>query len=1077
MKSVDIRRAARLIAPYCLALSGSWLALPLSAQTYHNLTNQKFRTVANGPQSALIVDVPNPKDADAVRTAAMNQYRASLATQNSAIQKEIAMMRQHHLIRPTQQFDYTQAAMIRTNGRLALPAVKHTRAVPGTNDIKFNFPVSGTGAWSLAKATALNHLANDVLKPELMHIIGPPLWQSADGKTPIVNVLNSDPRLGKGDEVIGALLVVNGFNVEIEFPSFSDSQTEFLAMAQAMAQAFHGPTRIGYDAWEQGMARAVTVVAAEDLGQAPDGTPLDPTNGFYYTPYYDLLNQPPLGNNTFTPPTQANGAFLPSTLSGMLIPRLQMSSMAWLKCYIGNPSFFVQFNSAYYDAFYANVATANDINALRALVKKVAPNVEGQPFDTWYEQQFVLDTSVTPGPKIYADVAPTFPSGSNTKDSGASVFLIYYNTSLTATGLGDETNLSGTINPIYWDYTFANSLFLDFASNPIPITDGFGAVAPFFTNIGGTPADAMRVAMDFPANREYVRVYFPTGQTGTQTAPSDFSGVFVGADSGSLSIQFDGAPTKVTAVVQGEFGGNGAPKNNFSQDIFTFTPAGGATLTYQRNVLHRTGTAAPIFKFVAPTPTITLTTVLQNGPHMISLPIKPLTNDMAQALTNDPVQQASFEKTLLLAQYRQDLPTADKYQRYPSLPTYQPGYGLWSNLNLNLSATITGQRTDVEKDISVPLLFGWNQIGTPYNTNLNATAADLTFSYLGSTAVSLSEAINNKWVAAGITGYSSSSGYVDILNPNSTDLTVPQNTLEAWKGYWIRVTVSEGVTLTYSNPNNRSARALKVSRATSAPVRETGAWSVPFTVRDSNGKGSSAVFGQSARGAETFTPELDAASPPPFTRAATLAVRFPHPDWDTGNGIGGDFLSDIRRSGVHAAWNVTVSVPRAQESYTLTWNGVAKAPKGTRLTLVDATNGSRILMNTASNYTFTPAQNEVTRQFQIVAEPRTASHLFIRNLAVDRPLVGGGRAASSAVIHYELSSDAQTIVNIRLNGNVIRHLTASGRAASAGVNQIVWDLRDDKGIGMPGGPYTLEISAQTAEGERTRSILPIIITR
>ncbi|MCW3052779.1 MAG: hypothetical protein JWN14_1949, partial [Chthonomonadales bacterium] len=37
--------------------------------------------------------------------------------------------------------------------------------------------------------------------------------------------------------------------------------------------------------------------------------------------------------------------------------------------------------------------------------------------------------------------------------------------------------------------------------------------------------------------------------------------------------------------------------------------------------------------------------------------------------------------------------------------------------------------------------------------------------------------------------------------------------------------------------------------------------------------------------------------------------------------------------------------------------------------------------------------------------------------------------------------------------------------------------RDDRGIGMPGGLYTLEISAQTTEGERARMVQPVIISR
>ncbi len=1085
MKPLDIRPAARLIAPICLALSGLWLALPSRAQTYHNVSNQKFRTVANGPQSALIVDVPNPGDTAAVREAALRQYRSSLDSQSPAIQKEIAMMRQQHLVRPNQQFDFTQAAIIRHNGRLALPSVRHTRAggPPGSNDITFNVPVSlpagEPGAWTLEKASALDRLANMVLKPELKSLLGLPLWHNKGATNATVTVLNLDPRLNKGDEVIGALVVINvvgtdDVRVEIQFPSFMDPQTEFLALSQAMVQAFHGPFRIGYDAWEQGMARAATVVAAQEIGTipAPDNTPLDPTNGFYYTPLYDLLNQPALGNNTFTPPTKSDQAFNRTTLSGMLIPRLQMSSTAWLKCYMENHGFFRLFNAAYFDAFNANVNTANDVNALRAIAGGVVPNVEGQPFDQWFEQQFVLDTSVTPGPKIYAYPQPTFPTTTQGDDSGAAVFLVYYKTSLTPTGVGDETDMDGTVYPIFWDSTFQNHLILGSVPNAIPVTNGFGALAPFFTNIGGTPKDQMRVAMDFPINHEYTRVYFPTGQTGTMAAPNDFSGEFVGADAGQLSIQFESGATQNVTVVQGVFGGLGGPPNAFSRDTFTFTPAGGVPQTYRRNVLHRSGTAAPIFKFVTAGAPTTLTHVFQAGPQMISLPIKPLSGNMALALgaQADP-------KTLLLAQYRQDLPAADKYQRYPSLPTYQPGYGLWSSFNINLSATVKGQLTDAEKDISVPLLFGWNQIGTPYSMapGLNATTMDISFSYLGGDSVDLAGAVANEWVAVGITGFSPSAGYVDILT--SADPTVPKNTLEPWKGYWIRVRVTEGVTIIYSNPNNRSARALKVSRSSATPTKEMGSWSVPLLLRDSRGSVSGAHFGQSKQGAETFKSAQDAASPPPFSRAATLAVRFPHSDWDAGNGVGGDFLSDFRHSGTHSEWNVTVSVPRAQEPYTLTWSDTAKVPKGTRLTLLDKTSGSRTQMISASSYVFTPAQNEMVRSFQIVAEPRSASHLFIRNLSMDRPFNAPGRAAAPAVIRYELTADAETTVEIRMGGSIVRHLSAAGRAAQAGTNQIVWDLRDDRGRGLPAGPYTLEISAKNTEGERSRSILPVIITR
>ena len=185
------------------------------------------------------------------------------------------------------------------------------------------------------------------------------------------------------------------------------------------------------------MSRAAAVIAAQDI-QTYNGTSLDPANGFFYTPAYDLLNQQPLANNTFTPPTKSNQAFNLTTLSGMLVPRIEMSSSAWLKCYIENHSFFTQFNAAYYAAVTADPTAANDVNRLRSYAKSADPQVELQDFDAWFEQQYVLDTSVTPGPKLYSYVQPTFPSTSQNNDSGAAIFLIYYQTD----GTGDETDLA-----------------------------------------------------------------------------------------------------------------------------------------------------------------------------------------------------------------------------------------------------------------------------------------------------------------------------------------------------------------------------------------------------------------------------------------------------------------------------------------------------------------------------------------------------------------------------------------------------------------------------------------------------------
>ncbi len=1049
------------------------LPLGSAAQTYRNIVNTRFRTVSNGPQSAVIVDVKNPNDAAEVRRAVTEKVGKLYESRRETMQRELQFLWQKGIIKNGESLAIADAAIIRSNGKLMLPD-NHTRAVNPNNEITFSFPTSGDGAWTPQVAADLANLANLIYTELRDNVYGRPLWSGN------VTVKNLDPRLGKVDEVLGALLVINGSDISINFPTFTAYETRFLAMAQVIAQAMHGPRRIAYDNWEIGMARAAAVVTARNLqGQiAAAGQAVNPANGFYFTGYYDLLNQPALGNNTFTPPTKSDQTFNATTLSGMLVPRLQMSSTAWLKCYIENPNFFKIFNrgtptsdglGGYYAAHDADAAVANDVTRLRNLARAAIPNVEGQPFDIWFEQQYALDSSVIPGPKLFAYIQPTFPSNAQGTDSGAAIFVVYYRT----TNTGDEADLSGTANLIYWDYTFANRLFLP-SFETAAITSGFGTVSPFFNGIGGTAPfdDKMRIAIDVPVNKEYVRLYFPTGYTGTQTAPNDLSGVTVGADTGTLSVQYEGGATVTTNVVQGAFGAAataGSVPNGFSRTRLVFTPATGTPTTFVRNTaFNQAFDVAPIFVLPVGGGADTFSHQFASGAQMISLPFKPLAGNLSSFVSALGLNNGNA----LLAQYRQDISGEDKYLRFPSLPPYLPGYGLWSSFTNSINtSTLRGEKTDNQKYISVPVQFGWTQIGPPYNSNLNINT-DLQFQYLGGDVATYTEAITRGWIAAGIIGFAPTAGYQDITT--TTNTSFPLNTLEVWKGYWLRVLVTEGLVVTYANPNSRAAR---IGTRAATPNNTPDTWRVNFTVRDGDGNTTGAVFGQAPNGSDTYSPMVHVASPPPFTRSADLAVRFPHPDWNTGwSSNGGDFLTDLRRTGTKSSWDVTVSVPQGEKDYTVAWEGLNGVPRGTRLLLTDKETNSRVLMNTASSYTFRAAKGSVSRHFEIAAEPRTAGKLRVFNLSAIVNPAGGTRSNPTVSLAYELSGAAETSVEVRLNGKIIRRLNTT-RAAATGTNQLVWDARDDGGRAVPAGAYSVQITARTPEGDTTRAIVPLLLTR
>ncbi|MCX6378535.1 MAG: hypothetical protein NT023_03530 [Armatimonadetes bacterium] len=1049
-------------------LCGFWgIALQNAhAQTYHNLSNARFRTTSSGVQSAMIVDVDDPKDINAVRAKIVEQAHSRAVAQSTSLQREIAFMRRHRLVKPNQTFGINETVIVRSKGQLQLPTSKAVTRGAG-DELTFNIVTSGEGAFAPADASELQSLIN-LIYPELRdNILGRPGWSGN------VIVKNLDPRLGKVDELLGALLVINGNNVEMWFPTFSAYETRFLAMAQVMAQAFHAKQPIAYHAWEIGMARAVAVATAVRLQSRLTGqNSVDPSNGFYFTPYYDVLNQPALANNTFTPPTKSNQPFNAATLSGMLVPRMQMSSTAWLKCYIENPNFFKQFNTGsadglgtggYYGAFKTDSTVANDVTRLRAIAKTAVSTVELLDFDAWFEQQFVLDTSITPGNKIYVYSQPTFPTNTQGTDSGSALFMAYYRT----TGTGDETDLSGAANLIYWDYNFVNRLLLP-SFEAVDITNGFGTVAPFFTDIGGNPADKMRIAIDVPLNQQYARIYFPAGQTGSSTSPNDVSGVLIGATDGAISVTFDGGTGPITGtVVQGAFGlqgGNGSMPEGFSRTRIAFTPTGGNAVQLQRNTYQRRDSLSrlgvfPIFNLFAVSQTQTLTHVFPAGPQLITIPLKPFSNDIAKLLGVDP------NKTLL-AQYRQDLSGNDKYLKYPSLPLYQPGYALWSNFSSDVNATnITGERTDAQPFVSVSLPFGWTQIGSPYASNLNITT-DIQFQYLGGEVLTLAEAITRNIVAVGVIGWTTAGGYQDITT--SATQGVPKNTLEAWKGYWIRVLATEGVTLTYLNPVSRSVH----SRAVLPPPAESNHWRVSLVVRDALGNESGAGIGQSPNGSDIFVPSLHVAEPPPFMRSSTLSIRFPHADWEGG----GNFLADIRRSNSRSTWDFVVTTPQAEQEYRLVWQGLGTLPRGTRLTLIDIENGSRQLLNSRASYTFRTGANTLTRKFQIVAEPRGIGHLRVMGLTANTPFSTSGRATQSVTINYDLTAAASTQIEIRLGGRTVRRL-GYGRAVTSGANQVVWDTKDDAGRTLPGGTYMIEVTARNSDGEQTRAIIPLLLAR
>ena len=364
-------------------------------QSYRNISNQRFRAVGNGPQSGIIVDVKDAKDAAGVRRAVDSKVRATMRVHTALLDREIALMRQRHILKPGHELPLVQMVHLRQNGRLVSVANnrERTRDVPASNELTFSQPTgfNTTDNTSTSYTTYQAILAfmqsqngQPALYQELKKILGQPFSSS---NVVIRNLDPDDP--SKNISVRGVIIeppTAADSNIYIDFPSFHSSQDVFLGLAQALTQAFYvkgagGPNSFGFDVYTQGIARAAACIAGQDFtangffGSLGTIGIIDPVPSFYYTPYYDLLNQPALGNNTFFPPTPSGQTL--GGLAGMLVPRLQMASTAWTKCYIEDPQFFVKFNNMYYDAVTADSTVANNAGRLRDIAAAALPNVEG----------------------------------------------------------------------------------------------------------------------------------------------------------------------------------------------------------------------------------------------------------------------------------------------------------------------------------------------------------------------------------------------------------------------------------------------------------------------------------------------------------------------------------------------------------------------------------------------------------------------------------------------------------------------------------------------------------------------------
>jgi len=78
---------------------------------------------------------------------------------------------------------------------------------------------------------------------------------------------------------------------------------------------------------------------------------------------------------------------------------------------------------------------------------------------------------------------------------------------------------------------------------------------------------------------------------------------------------------------------------------------------------------------------------------------------------------------------------------------------------------------------------------------------------------------------------------------------------------------------------------------------------------------------------------------------------------------------------------------------------------------------------------------------------------------------------------FSLSTDAHVLVTVLgPSGKVVRQARDMG-PVKMGAQTVTWDGRDNAGISVPPGLYTVEIRATTEDGQIARVVTPIVLKR
>lgn len=851
----------------------------------------------------------------------------------------------------------------------------------------------------------------------------------------------------------------------------------------------------GVDAWELGFSSAAGMVAFyEYLNRPANFNPSD--YDIYLLPIYDVLNRPELGNAFFFYDDAAQNS--PQSLP---FYRIGMAQATWLKVWVENPQFFSDFNAAYYRQAGSNAALSGNVPALQNIAATVAPAVEGLTFTDWYRRQFVLDTTVTTGEKLWPAIAP-FP---RTTAGDTRAFFTgtvqHYQTLSNGTeqalaGQGtvqalDERGLdiSGRSNELARDNTLVFNTdgvaeigrqnVLNSSQTPII---GFSQT--------GTP-DQGRITLRITTGSVQTTAIFPYGTVGTQSAPGSYYGAVVGANNGSIGLSVSGGAGTAerslgTAVLaRGAFGLSGSyPNGPRVVTTFAIAPSdGGAALSVKRNAAWTLsgGQAQPLVVVLETAPGDARTNLAtgvqgENTLRMVSFPLFPLLGDEADILGVTPrskLRLARWKANLQTPVYRAGTggnsgfyefgQSSDKYERYPFISApIAPGRGYWIKLGGTFVRSLRGAAPPNDRPFDVDLAGGWNQIGVPFNNGF--ALQNLGVRVQNGDAIGYAQAVARGLIAPGVWRWKPEGGYARV-----DTAPVAERVLQPFEGYYVFATPARGLKLAFG-PNGASVVSASIKAASHNMVAAAAStdWQMSLSVVSGATRDESNQFG-TTRFVDGRPLRRAAAKPPAPYSILTLAFASSGDKATDAIGAGSEsgwadsFMAPFDKA---ASWPFEVSGAKAGAPVSVTWSDAGALPTGFDFVLHDLQSGARAPLHPGSKRSYTFVSDGTTRAFRIEAARRTT---LIRDWTAQS--AGGSRGANLTLL---LNAPARLRVEVRDEAEQTIRVLAEDFEARAGTLRWNWNGRDDKNLVVSGGHYRAWLRAISASGamEEREVMLP-----